>query len=73
MVRKDEKDKINTNVVLNKLDYYEDGDYVGYVEVKIGDEVVGKENVYIRKSEEIKEEVKKSFIEKLIDFLKFWE
>ena len=71
LAKEEEKSLISTNVVLNKVKDYVDGDCVGYVEVKIGDEVVEKLSVYVRKNEEKGE--KQGFFKRLISFLQFWK
>lgn len=71
LVSESEKKDINTNVVLDKLDYYEDGDYVGYVEIRLKDKVIGSENIYIRKTEENQEE--KGFWSRVLDYIFFWK
>ncbi len=71
LAKEEEKDAISTNVVLNKVKDYVDGECVGYVEVKIGDEVVEKLSVYVRKNEEKGE--KQGFFKRLISFLQFWK
>ncbi|MGM9834296.1 MAG: D-alanyl-D-alanine carboxypeptidase family protein [Bacilli bacterium] len=73
LVSKDELKDVNTNVVLDKLDYYEDGDYIGYIEVRIGKEVINKENVYVRKDKQLIKEEKKSFWSRVLDYLFFWK
>lgn len=73
LVNKDEKKDVNINVVLDKLDFYEDGDYIGYIEVRIGKNVINKENVYVRKEENLVKEEKKSFWSRVLDYLFFWK
>lgn len=71
MAKEEEKDHISTNIFLNKVDDYNDGECVGYVEIKIDNEVLEKLSVYVRKNEEEKE--KESFFKRFISFLKFWK
>ena len=69
LLTSEEEEKITINYEIKKLDTYKDGDVVGEVVVKLGEEVIARENIYAKK-EEIKE---KSFWQKLIDFLIFWK
>lgn len=69
LLTSEEEEKITINYEIKKLDTYKDGDAVGEVVVKLGEEVIARENIYAKK-EEIKE---KSFWQKLIDFLIFWK
>lgn len=72
LVKEEEKEHISTNVILNKLQDYEDGECVGYVEIKIDDEVLETLSVYVKKYEEEKN-VEEGFFKKLLSFLRFWK
>ncbi len=65
--RKD--DKIDTNVVIDSLNPSLDGSIVGKVEVILNGEVLGSRNLYYDKPS-VRDD--KSFLSKLLDFLKFW-
>ncbi len=68
LVKKD-GDKIETKV--NKLSTKDavDGSVVGNIEVILNGEVIGKRNLYYEKASV---QQNKSFLSKLLDFLKFW-
>ena len=68
LVKKDD-DKIETNVIKNSTDKAIDGSIVGKVEVILNGEVIGSRNLYYEKVSVTKD---KSFLSKLVDFLKFW-
>ena len=65
----EEEEKISINYEIKKLDTYQDGDNVGEVIIKLGDDIIAKEDIYAQKWE-VSE---KSFWQKLIDFLIFWK
>ena len=66
---KNELNNLELNINLIKLKEYSDDSLVGYVEVKIDNEIYHKEPIYINK-EEIKE--KKSWWQKVLDWFKKW-
>lgn len=68
LVKKDD-DKIETNVIKNSTKDAIDGSIVGKVEVILNGEVIGSRNLYYEKISVTKD---KSFLSKLVDFLKFW-
>lgn len=68
LVKKDD-DKIETNVIKNSTSGAIDGSIVGKVEVILNGEVIGSRNLYYEKVSVTKD---KSFLSKLVDFLKFW-
>lgn len=72
LVNNEEKKKLKTNVVLQKKEKYYNDDYVGYVQILVGDEVIDKVNIYIKKEEEYKKK-KKSWLKRVVDFLIFWD
>lgn len=68
MIKKD-GDKVETNIIISSTNPTIDGSIVGKVEVILNGEVLGSRNLYYEKPSVQKE---KSFIDKLLDFLKFW-
>ncbi len=66
---KDKKEKVETNIVIEEESPSEQGSIVGKVEVILNGEVLGYRNLYYEKPS-ITEN--KSFLSKLLDFLKFW-
>lgn len=68
MIKKD-GDEIETKVTMNSSKYEVDGSIVGKVEVILNGEILGSRNLYYNKPE-VSED--KSFISKLIEFLKIW-
>lgn len=66
---KNSKDKIDINVIKNSTEGANYGSIVGKVEVSLNGEIIGSRNLYYNKKS-ITE--KKSFINKLLNFLKFW-
>ncbi len=68
MVKEKEKDDISIDFELNKLKKYENQDVVGKVKIKLRDQVVREENIYVEKKE-IKEP-KTSFWQKIIGWFK---
>ena len=68
IVKKDD-DKIETKVNKDKLKKPLDGYIVGNIEIILNGEVIGKRNLYY---EHISIQKNKSFLSKLIDFIKFW-
>lgn len=68
MIKKD-GDKVDTKIEMYSTLPTIDGSIVGKVEVILNGEVLGSRNLYYEKPSIQKE---KSFIDKLLDFLKFW-
>ncbi|HAB66198.1 MAG TPA: D-alanyl-D-alanine carboxypeptidase [Firmicutes bacterium] len=66
---KNNKDKIETNIIKNSTEGALYGSIVGKIEVILNGEVIGSRNLYYNKKSIT---LKKSFINKLIDFLTFW-
>lgn len=63
-----EKQNIKLKYNINKLKKIQTGDEVGYVEVYISDEKIDKFPIYVRKSEEIKDD--KNIFKKVIEWFK---
>lgn len=68
LVKKD-GDKIETKVMKSDVEPKLDGSIVGKVEVILNGEVLGSRNLYYDKPSVTED---KSFLSKLLDFLKFW-
>lgn len=68
MLKKDD-DKIETNIIKNNSNDPLDGSIVGKVEVILNGEVLGSRNLYYEKISVTKG---KSFLSRLIEYLKFW-
>lgn len=68
LVKKD-GDKIETNIIKNSTNGALNGSIVGKIEVILNDEVIGSRNLYF---EHVSVTKNKSFISKLIDYIKFW-
>ena len=66
---KKEGDKINTEVKITEENPEIDGSIVGKVEVILNGNVLGSRNLYFNKPSVTKD---KSFLSKLLEFLKFW-
>lgn len=66
---KDELKSINLNINLMKLKNYYDDTLVGYIEVKLGDEVYHKEPIYVKKKSE---EEKLNWWQKIKGWLNIW-
>lgn len=66
---KDKKEKVETNIVIEEESPSEQGSIVGKVEVILNGEVLGYRNLYYEKPSVTEN---KSFLSKLLDFLKFW-
>ncbi len=65
----DKNEKYEINVVLDEMDNALNGSIVGKVEVILDGEVIGYRNLYYEKKSVTEN---KSFISKLIEFIKFW-
>ena len=68
MVKKGEKESISIDFVLDKLKTYKNGDVVGKAKIKLKDQVVREENIYVEKKEEKKS--KTSLWQKILGWLK---
>lgn len=68
LLTKNEEKKLKIDYEVEKLADYHNGDVVGEVVVKLGQERIAKVNIYAKKEIEIK----KDFWSKVIDFLIFW-
>jgi len=68
-LNKEEIKKTSINIKLMKLDSYENDMQVGYVEVKLDDEIYHKEPIYVMKKKEVKE---KSWWQKFRGWLFKW-
>ena len=66
---KKEGDKINTEIKITEENPEIDGSIVGKVEVILNGNVLGSRNLYFNKPSVTKD---KSFLSKLLEFLKFW-
>ena len=66
---KDKKEKVETNIVIEEESPSEQGSIVGKVEIILNGEVLGYRNLYYEKPSVTEN---KSFLSKLLDFLKFW-
>lgn len=66
---KKEADKIETKVTKNSTKGAIEGNVVGKVEVILNGEVIGSRNLYY---ERVSVTTNKSFLSKLVEFLKFW-
>lgn len=66
---KKESDKIETKVTKGSTSGAIDGNVVGKVEVILNGEVIGSRNLYY---ERVSVTTNKSFLSKLVEFLKFW-
>lgn len=64
-----DKDNIKVNEIKNSTEGANNGSIVGKIEVSLNGEIIGSRNLYYHKKS-ITE--KQSFINKLLDFLKFW-
>ena len=64
-----EKDKIETKVSVDSLDDKIYGSIVGRIDVLLNGEKIGYRYLYYKKKSVTED---KSFISKLLDFLKFW-
>lgn len=68
LVRKN-GDKIETRINKESVEDAQEGSIVGNIEVVLNGEVIGKRNFYYEK---VSVQKGKSFLSKLIDFIKFW-
>lgn len=69
MVKDNEKDNISLDINLQKKEETNTGDVVGSIKVKLNDEVLREENIYIEKQEQPKEK-KKNIFQKIIGWFK---
>lgn len=69
MVKDNEKDNISLDIHLEKQLKYESGDVVGTIKVKLKDEVLKSEKIYVEKKEEQKEK-KQNIFQKIIGWFK---
>ena len=65
LLRENENDILKLKYEINKKRKYKSGDKVGVVKVYLGDDIVHKENIYVKKNE-----VKKSFWDKILSWFK---
>ena len=68
MIKKD-GDNVETNIIISSSNPTIDGSIVGKVEVILNGEVLGSRNLYYEKPSVTED---KSFLSKLLEFLKFW-
>lgn len=69
MVKDNEKDNISLDIHLEKQSKYESGDVVGTIKVKLKDEVLKSEKIYVEKKEKQKEK-KQNIFQKIIGWFK---
>ena len=65
LLREDEKDILKLKYEISKLKKYKSGDKIGVVKVYLGDSLIHKEDIFVKKGKE-----KKSFWDKIISFFK---
>lgn len=65
MVKKNEKENISLDIHLEKQKEYENGSVVGSIKIKLKEEVLKEEKIYVQKQEKV-EEKKKNLFQKII-------
>ena len=69
LLNKDEKDQVNVDYEIVKLDRVRDGDVVGKVVVRVKGELLREDNIYV----EVDEKKGNSFWSRLWDAITFWD
>lgn len=69
MVKKNEKEDISLDINLEKQNEYENGSVVGTIKVKLKEEILKEEKIYVQKQEQLKEK-RKNLFQKIIGWFK---
>lgn len=69
MLKESEKKDVSLDINLQKISEYENGSVVGTIEIKLKDEVLREEKIYVKKAE-VQTEKKQSFFKKIIGWFK---
>ncbi len=67
-LKKDEDKNISINIILDKLPKFETDDKVGIIEIKLNDNILKTENIYVQKKSENKPKI--NFFQKIIGWFK---
>lgn len=70
MVKESEKKDISLDIHLHKIPKYESGSEVGTIKIKLKDEVLKEEKIYVEK-QEVQAKKKQSFFRKIIGWFKY--
>lgn len=69
MLKENEKKDVSFDINLQKLNDYKNGDVVGTIKIKLKENILREENIYIEKPEEIPSK-KQNFFQKIIGWFK---